>query len=276
MAINTRWLPFSSFSLLSEFAPAVGQEYWHCDMKRGFQRVRKKEPAVAALLSQDTTPQRVGLLAQRGIYEFHQSSQMVDRVDGVERVAALLQLEQETPIVQDRILQVLRNYHIQPILRGKEIIRLSRGDEGIPNPLEVNAGGILFKLFAAVDCIFVEPDGTIHILDFKTGKSDFDLRQGYVYLLIAQSFYPNQRAVASFYNLESCQWSEPITATALQLNVIQANLARIAQKHDREKQQFRQNPAEFAYIFPPNPDQKRCQHCQFHSVCTFSACEVSA
>ena len=274
MVTKLRWMPFASFSLLSEFTPAVGQEYWHCDMKRGFQRVRKKEPAIATLLGQDTTVQRIGLLAQQSVYEFHQNIQLLEQVDGAAQIAAILQLEREMPVVQARVLQILNHYRQQPILREKTILKLSRGDEGIPDSLEIHERSGLFNLYAAIDCIFTEPDHTLHILDLKTGHSDFDLRQGYVYLLVARYLYPGQKALASFYNLESCQWSEPLAATDVQLNAIQANLARIAQTHDIEKQQYRRNPADFAQIFPPNPDERRCQHCRFHTVCDFSAWEV--
>ena len=274
--MRSRWFPFASFSLLSEFVPAVGQEYWHCDMKRGFKRVRKKEPAIATILNQDTTIQRIGLLAQQVIYEFHQDDRLLDDVDAIDRVKRALKLENECLDVRERVLKVLDNYYHNPILRGKKILKLSRGDEGISTPLEVQVGNFYFKLFAAIDCLFIEENNTLHILDFKTGKSEFDLRQGYIYLLIAQYLYPNQKAVTSFYNLESCKWSEPITASSLQLNAIQSNLARIAQKHDTQMQQYRKNSADFEKIFAPNPDQQRCKYCQFNSVCNFSAWEVSA
>jgi len=276
MVFNSRWLPFASFSLMSEFTPAVGEEYWHCDMKRGFKRVRKKEPEIAAILNRDTTVQRIGLLAQQGVYDFHQDNRLLDDLDGIDRVARTLKLEQEVPVVRERVLQVLDNYYNQPFLRDRKILKLSRGDEGIPTPLEVHTDNLSFKLFAAIDCLFLEENGALHILDFKTGKSDFDLRQGYIYLLIARYLYPNQKSVASFYNLESCKWSELVTATPLQLNAIQSNLARIAQKHDAQTQQYRRNSTEFERIFPPNPGKGRCKHCQFHSVCKFSAWEVSA
>jgi len=276
MAIKSRWLPFASFSLLAEFSSAVGQEYWHCDMKRGFKRARKKEPEVMALLSQDTTPQRIGLLGQRGIYEFHQNIQLLGSVKGVRQVAALLNLEQEKSAVQERVLQILKNYHQHPILRDKQILKLDRGDEGIPNPFEVRSRNFLFKLFAAIDCIFKEPDGRLHILDFKTGKSGFDLRQGYIYLLTAQYLFPKKKAIASFYNLETCEWSEPLTAESFHLEAIQNNLAKIARKHDLEKRRYRKDPTAFNRIFPPNPDARRCFNCQFHSICNFSAWEASA
>ena len=276
MGVRSRWMPFASFSLMSEFIPAVGHEYWHCDMKRGFQRVRKKEPAIATILNQDTAIQRIGLLSQQGVYEFHQDDRILNDVNCVNRVARALKLEDESLVVRERVFQVLDNYYNYPVLKGKKILKLSRGDEGIPTPLEVQADTLSFKLFAAIDCLFLEEDGTLHILDFKTGKSDFDLRQGYVYLLMARYLYPNQKSVASFYNLESCKWSELITASPLQLNAIQSNLARIAQKHDAQTQKYRNNSTEFEQIFSPNPDQLRCKHCQFHSVCNFSAWEVSA
>lgn len=274
MVLRTKWLPCASFSLWSEFNPAVGQEYWHCDMKRGFKRVLKNEPMIVALLTKDTTPQRIGLLAQQGVYEFHQNVLLLDSSDGVEQVAAILKLNQETTVIRDKVTQILVSYHNHPILLEKTIVKLSRGDEGIPNPIQLRRSNFLFNLFAAIDCIFLEPDGTLHILDLKTGKAEFDSRQGYVYLLAARALYPSQKAVASFYNLESCEWSDPITATEIQLNTIQSQLVRVAQKHESEKKHYRQNSATFAELFPPNPDTIRCQHCQFHSACEFSSREI--
>ena len=82
---------FASYNLWSLFSPPVGQEYWHCDMKRGFTKARKKEPQVKALLEQDNTAQRIGILAQKGVYEFHQNSPILYRRDAVEQVAEILQ-----------------------------------------------------------------------------------------------------------------------------------------------------------------------------------------
>ncbi|MBD1842454.1 PD-(D/E)XK nuclease family protein [Cyanobacteria bacterium FACHB-63] len=270
--------PFVSFALLSECVPAIAQEYWHCDMKRGFKRVRQREPEVAALLAQDTTVQRIGLLAQRAVYEFHHHPSALTQSDGVQTIASILNLQAEPSLVRERVQQILMNYQRSPILSGKEIVQLSRGDEGIPDAIEFAGQSAEFRLYAAIDCIFREPDGTLHILDFKTGKTDFDLRQAYVYLVALRKLYFNQRAVASFYNLETCYWSEPISATSAQLNAIQSNLERIAQQHDQERQHYRQDPGKFEQIFPPNSDLKRCQYCQFESLCNFSAVasEVSA
>jgi CRISPR/Cas system-associated exonuclease Cas4 (RecB family) len=269
--LKSRWIPFISFSLLSAFTPAIGQEYWHCDMKRGFQRARKKEPAIAEIVSRDTTTQKIGLLAQRGVFEFHQNPQLLQNTDGIEAVALTLGLEKEDQVVRERVWQILTSYYKQPILQGKKIRQLYRGDEKFADPIEIKEGNFFFKLFAAVDCSFYEPDGTLHILDFKTGQSDFDVRQGYIYLLLAQYLYPKEKVVASFYNLESCKSSETISASSSQLNAIQLNLAKIAKKHDIQMKQYRDRSIKFDDLFPPNPSEARCQHCQFHTVCQFSA-----
>ncbi|MHC5829641.1 MAG: PD-(D/E)XK nuclease family protein, partial [Nostoc sp.] len=121
-----------------------------------------------------------------------------------------------------------------PILAEKKIIQLSRGDEGFPKPILIKQGNQSFNLYAAIDCIFAEEDDTLHILDFKTGHSDFDPRQGYVYLLAASYLYPHQKAVASFYNLESGKWSELISPTSNTLKAFQIELALIAQRHQED------------------------------------------
>lgn len=269
------WLPFASYNLWSLFAPAIGQEHWHCDMKRGYTKVRKREPDVAAILAEDTVPQRIGLLAQQGIYEFHADPCRLKNADGVTQVSEILKLNQESEQVRERLMRILTQYYENPVLCGKRIFSLSRGDEGFPEPIKLYCENTAFHLFAAIDCILLEPDGTLHILDLKTGHSDFDERQAFVYLLAASYLFPRQRAIASFYNLELCKWSEPITATASQLNAVRIELARLAQQHDGEKKLYRKNPAEFNRIFPPTFGF-RCQHCQFNSICQFSVQEISA
>ncbi len=269
------WRPYVSFNIWSQFASSVGQEYWHCDMKRGFSRARKKELLVKPLLEQDTIPQHIGLQAQKGIYEFHQNIQLLKHSNGVQIVAEKLKLDQEPVEVKQRIIKILTNYYQEPILSGKNILNLSRGDEGIPKLILIQQGNYFFNLFVAIDCIFTESDSRLHILDFKTGTSNFDRRQAFVYLLAATYMFPGQKAVASFYNLETSKWSEPITATDIQLKAIQAKLAQIAQEHQKELRYYKQNPSAFAEIFPANPGVP-CRNCQFTSICQFNSLEVSA
>lgn len=269
------WLPYVSYNIWSQFSAPVGQEHWHCDMKRGFARARKKEPLVKALLEQDTIPQNIGLLAQRGVYEFHQDVQLLDDLNGFEKVADKLNLRNKLPEVQQRVIQILKNYQENPILMGKKLEKLSSGDEGFPEPILIKQDNYHFNLFAALDCVFQEVDGTIHILDFKTGTSNFDRRQAFVYLLAAKYIYPNQKAVASFYNLETCVWSDLITATDTQLKAIRYKLAEIAQSHQKELAIYRKNKTNFSDIFPANSGIP-CRNCQFSSICQFSPVEVCA
>lgn len=266
---------FASYNLLSLFSPPIGMEHLHCDMKRGFTKARKRELSVAALLEQDNIHQRIGILAQRGVYEFHQDPLMLYRRDAVNQVATILQLNEESDLVQERVIQVLENYHKNPFLFDKNIVKLSRGDEGFPKPILIGQGNYLFNLFAAIDCIFTERDGTLHILDFKTGKSDFDRRQAYIYLLAASYIYPQQKAIASFYNLESCKLSEPIKATHDTLKSFQIELSLISQRHQKDLRRYRENQNDFSQIFPPNPGVS-CRYCPFNSICEFAVSEVAA
>ncbi len=266
------WLPYASYNLWSLSDSRVGEEFWFCDMNRGFKKVRQKEPQVKALL-EDNKHQRIGKLAQAGVYEFYQDPQLLSQSEGVEQVAAILKLNQEPEEVQERIIGILNNYYKKPILVGKQIIQLSKGDEGFPSPIIIQEGSYCFNVYAPTDCTFKQPDGTIHILDFKTGKSDFDRRQAYVYLLAASYLYPQQPSVASFYNLETGLASEIIIATPEQLKFVQIELQDIAKQHESEKKCYRENPDDFARIFPPNPGTS-CNHCIFSSICKFSVCEV--
>jgi PD-(D/E)XK nuclease superfamily len=263
---------FASYNLLLLHSPPVGMEHLHCDMKRGFTKARKREPEVAALLGQDNTYQRIGLLAQQGVYEFHQES-LLYASNAVEQVSDILQLHRESDAVQERVIVILKNYHNNPILSGKQIIKLSRGDEGFPEPILIQHGEYLFNLYAAIDCIFQETNETLHILDFKTGKSDFDRRQAYIYLLAAKYLYPERKAVASFYNLENSQWSLPMTATPEMLQLYQIRLVKISQKHQQDLKKYRTSSRNFSQIFPPNPGIS-CRYCPFNSICQFAASEV--
>lgn len=271
----TRLWDFASYNLWSLFSPPVGKEHWHCDMKRGFTKARKKEPQVKALLDRDNTWQRIGILAQQGVYGFHQHPQFLHQPDGVDRVADILQLSEEAEQVRERVMQALRNYQNNPILADREIVELNRGDEGFPEPIVVCEGRYRFNLYAAIDCIFREPDGTLHILDLKTGKSDFDRRQAYVYLLACRYRYRGERAAASFYNLETQERSRPISATGTQLKAIRMELARISKIHQDQLREYRWEKKPFERLYPANPGWN-CQYCPFESICQFADREVSA
>ncbi|NJL09592.1 MAG: PD-(D/E)XK nuclease family protein, partial [Calothrix sp. SM1_7_51] len=125
------------------------------------------------------------------------------------------------------------------------------------------------RLYAAMDCVFIDAVGDLHILDFKTGKSAFDKRQALVYLLAARYLYPEQQAVASFYNLELRKKSDLIIVTKKELDSVESELANIAQKHQTDLQKYYNKNSNFSEIFPPNPGY-HCRFCPFNSICEFS------
>ncbi|MDJ0621160.1 MAG: PD-(D/E)XK nuclease family protein [Calothrix sp. MO_192.B10] len=261
--------PSASYYLWSLCAPCGGKKRWHCQMRRGFIKARQQEPQVKALSRQATPSQRIGLLAQKGIYEFHHNLHLLRKPDGVERVAKILKLNNCVQEVQKRVRQILQNYQNAPFLLGKRILLLSRGDEGFPKPIFVQGADYCFRLYAAMDCIFTESAGILHILDFKTGKSPFDRRQALVYLLAARYLYPGFKAIASFYNVEYCHQSEIIKVTKSELDRVEWELAHIAKKHQQDLRKYQQGDKNFSTIFPPNPGY-HCHYCPFNSICEFS------
>ncbi|MBF2063948.1 MAG: PD-(D/E)XK nuclease family protein [Calothrix sp. C42_A2020_038] len=275
--------PFISYHLWSLVVPAAGQQRLHCQMRRGFIKARQHEPQVKALLKKATASQRIGLLAQKGVYEFHNHPHLLKQDDGVEKVAQLLKLNYTTLEVQQRVLQILKNYHSSPLLSNKQIIQLTRGDEGFPKAIAVEKQNYRFRLYATMDCVFIERDynnlegeaqpksrlRTLHILDFKTGKSPFDRRQALVYLVAARYLYPEYQAIASFYNLEVGKKSELITISDSELDKIEQEMANIAKKHQQDIYKYQQKSHFFSIIFPPNPGY-HCRFCPFNSICQFS------
>lgn len=260
---------YVSYSIWSQTSPAIGKEYWHCDRKRGYSRARKQEPKIKELATIDNTPQKIGHLSQRAVYEFHQNINLLSQSNGVAKVAEILQLDNESSEVQAKVNLVINNYYKNPILLNKNILQLSRGNELNPEPIEIQYGNLTFGLYAAFDCVLLEPDKTIHIIDFKTGKSDFDLRQGYVYLVAAQNLYPQQKAIASFYNLETQVRSETISLSSIAIESVCTELFLVAQKLQKDLRKYKNDPQIFDRIFPANPGSS-CQYCNFNSICEYA------
>jgi PD-(D/E)XK nuclease superfamily len=271
---------FASYHLWAQFEPALGWEDTHCQMQRGWRatpaRATDKQPGVPL---SETIWQKVGKLAQQGIYEFHQDPLLLKHPRGSDRVADRLYLYYELAAVRDRVQSILRQYQAQPWLQGRELLLLNRGDEPIPPPIEIHVGDYCFWLFAAFDCVIREvvsiAESTtpkrdrIHIIDFKTGLADFDRRQADVYLLAGSYLYPNCEIVASFYNLETLTSSELITATPDRLAQIAQKLAQIAQLHQQQLQEYRRDPNCFDRLFPPHPGI-HCRACSFNYRCDYA------
>jgi PD-(D/E)XK nuclease superfamily len=270
--MSNPWLPYISYSIWSLFQSAIGQESSHCARKRGFAKVRNKEERIKSLVRQDNIAQTIGHLAQRGVYEFQHNPHLISQSDGVERVGEILELEKQSETIQSRIFGILKSYCDRPILADKKVLLLNRGDEGFPPAIIIGEKSNQFKLYAGFDCLFVEPDNRLHILDFKTGKSSFDKRQAYVYLFAAKFLHPDKQAVASFYNLESQELSEPIELSETAISSLQIELYNRAKQLQKEKQYYEDNPEKFSRIFPANPSHG-CAYCNFQSVCEFAVIE---
>jgi PD-(D/E)XK nuclease superfamily len=269
MVNSTRYRPPFSYNIWADSEPAFGLEGFHCAMRRGFKRARNDEPEIRALRERDNSAQAIGHLAQQAVYEFYADPQLLDRSDGVKLVIDAIDLARYTAEIVATVTQILERYHAEPILKEKNILKLEPGDEEIPPPLVLKLQRQEFNFYAAMDCIYVEPDGTLHILDFKTGKSKFDKRQAFTYLLAAKYSYPERSVVASFYNLESQQQSKIITATPAQLQGVEMRVVKIAKQLADEVNRYRNNRSAFDLIFPPNPGTQ-CRYCPFSSVCEYT------
>lgn len=269
MVNSTRYRPPFSYNIWADCEPAFGLEGFHCAMRRGFKRARNDEPEIRALRERDNSAQAVGHLAQQGVYEFHADPQLLDRSDGVNLVIEAIDLARYTAEIAATVTQILERYYAQPILKEQNILKLEPGDEEIPAPLVLKLQRQEFNFYAAMDCIYIEPDGTLHILDFKTGKSKFDKRQAFTYLLAAKYSYPGRAVVVSFYNLESQHRSNIITATPAQLQGVEMLVVKIARQLADEVNRYRNNRSAFDLIFPPNPGTQ-CRYCPFSSICEYT------
>jgi PD-(D/E)XK nuclease superfamily len=264
-------MDFASYHLWSQFEPALGWEDSHCQMQRGWRWARKsalneqKKPPVI-----ETIWQKVGKLAQQGVYEFHQDPLLLKHPRGIDRVADRLYLYYEIAPVRQRVMRILQQYQATPLLVDREIMLLNRGDEPMPQSIELAVEDYHFQLFFAFDCIVREADGKIHIIDFKTGQADFDRRQADVYLLASSYLYPDRDVVVSFYNLETMTQSKLITATTDKLAQIAAKLADIARLHRKQLDDYANRPDWFDRLFPAHPGH-HCHSCPFNYLCTYAA-----
>ena len=149
---SSRNKPFSprytavSYSLWRSFTPLTGMEDFHCNTKRGFEKARKDDPSVKPFLFIDNQAQAIGKLAQQFIFEFHQDSSRVSDPNFKEEIIQSLQLKEKDLEIQKRVLGIIESYFNKPILLGKKIIEIYKGDEKYPEPIVVEQGNYHFNL----------------------------------------------------------------------------------------------------------------------------------
>jgi hypothetical protein len=186
-------------------------------------------------------------------------------------VADRLFLYYESEPVARRVEKILANYHSQPWLQNSHIIEFDRGDAGVGKSWEIAARRRRFLLYATIDCAIDEGD-VVRILDFKTGKSDGDMRQALVYLLLATVRYPDRRAILNFIYLEKGTRSRDIYLPPADISKVRDRLAAVAYLHQRQLAKYRQRDRTdtnaFSRIFPPNPGIN-CRFCRFRQSCNF-------
>ncbi len=264
--MGKQWLPYVSYSLWLLFSPSLRRETSHCHAVRGFKKARHQEKDIKILIEQDTIPQQIGHLAQIIVFEYHHRPIHITNDEIYEWIAQKIELCTLPDVIKTRIEYILNNYIKNPFLKDKEILFISRGDEGFPEPITLCYNNYQFNLFASFDCIVREDDGRINILDFKTGRSSFDQRQAFVYLVAARYQRPNETITASFYNLETQIHSGFISATDAQLNAVEIELKQIAEIHQHELKYFKLNRQDFYSIYRPSVG-RHCEWCHFRSVC---------
>jgi PD-(D/E)XK nuclease superfamily len=184
-----------------------------------------------------------------------------------------LQLHDESPEVCQQVTKILQSYHERPFLKNKDVITCESGIEYDPHTFKIEHGNTQFVLSAQIDCSYSEPDGTFHIVDFKTGNSSissFDPRQLYIYLLAANSLHPDRSAVASFYHIGTGEQSKIFFATPEILEAYRIELFNVMRRLEKEKKIYHDFPDMFLDIYPPNPALNICKYCNYQSVCEFA------
>jgi PD-(D/E)XK nuclease superfamily len=263
-----------SYKLLSLVSPAPGKAQWHCHLKRGFYVAKKQEVKVKECTNSNLPAQQIGLLAQRGVCEFWKDPQYLDDRAGVDWVIEKLQLANELPEVCEEVTKILQFYHQQPFLKDKKVSTCDSGTVYDPHSFKIEQGNSKFELKAQMDCSYWEPDGTFHIVDFKTGISSidsFDPRQLYIYLLAATSLHPDRAAVASFYHIGTGEQSKHFSASSEILEAYRIELFKLKCRLKEEKRIYHETPESFLDIYPPNPDPNICKNCNYHPICEFAS-----
>jgi PD-(D/E)XK nuclease superfamily len=262
-----------SYKLLSLVSPTPGKARWHCHLKRGFYVAKKQDIEVKECTRRDLPAQRIGILAQRGVYEFWKNSQYLEDRAGVDWAIERLQLTNELPEVYEQVTKILQLYHERPFLKDKDVITCESGVDYDPHKFKIEHGNAQFALSAQIDCSYLESDGTFHIVDFKTGTSSiesFDPRQLYIYLLAASYLRPDRAAIASFYHIGTGEQSKIFFATPEILEAYRIELFNVMRRLEKEKEIYHNFPDMFLDIYPPNPALNICKYCNYQSVCKFA------
>ncbi|TRV05384.1 MAG: hypothetical protein EWV41_16005 [Microcystis wesenbergii Mw_MB_S_20031200_S109] len=247
-----------SYSLWRDFSPQLGLEEFHCHKKRGLSRAKK-------IKQQDTNPQLIGKLAQRGIAYLYKHPEFLS-AQGIKYVGnKVLNLQNRDGEVAQTIQNILELYFKYPFLQNKNVIHLDSGDQASENII-LPIDKIYLRVNYLFDCV-IEEESRIHIVDFKTGKTQ-DIRQAFVYILVGDNLYFNyeKEIVASFYNLETAESSDIYSLDPQEKKFVKQRILEIAVAHKREMKDYDCGQKSFENIFPASPG-RGCLNCSYQFYC---------
>lgn len=151
--------------------------------------------------------------------------------------------------------------------KGKKILKefYSEKSWSIPKMLEVgfhlNFGGV--KLRGQIDRIDQLPDGSVEIIDYKTGEPKMkekmtleDKEQLLIYQMAAEKFLKERPSLLSFYYLDG--------NTKISFIGSVEELNKLENKVLKDIEEIRNSS------FPPKPSSFNCRHCDFKDICEFA------
>jgi hypothetical protein len=158
--------------------------------------------------------------------------------------------------------------------RRESIWTIPHPDEKPTTYLDVNG----LRVYAPYDAAFVDEEGLVHIIDWKTGaqtseKEKLAVRQLaiYAYWAVKERAVPLSKLRVQAIWLQAPQWRprplSPATLRAVR-DLVELAIERDA-KLLKRRRDSRRRPCYVAKMadFPAKPNQKKCFQCQFSPIC---------